>query len=144
MPYATPADIRLNIGNTSVSDENIAYWIDTAELIIENRLGELSALDARTLKFVIVEAVSEKAKNPEGNTQISVSADGVSESKTITRASGRVEIRDEWWQMLAPTSKKQSKAFTVMPAYPVKMVGGTIDFDAHPELRFQYQFPYEG
>lgn len=144
MPYATPADIALNVpGHELPEDETVNYWISVAELKIRNKLGDLEELDEQNLKYVIVQAVSAHVRNPDGTSRIDVAVNGASESRTLTRSTGEITIKDEWWEMLSPKTKKLRQAFTIEPAYPVAQ-GGAIDFSVNPEYRFQFGWlPHE-
>jgi hypothetical protein len=72
----------------------------------------LAALDQRKLDYVVREAVVAQVRKPEDYTNVTVSVDDGSTSKTYRTGSGRVTILDEWWDLLAPSSGG-SGAFSV-------------------------------
>lgn len=92
--------------------EQVAWWISTAELQISTRLGNLEELDQDVLRFVVVEAVASKARNPDG-AQSETIDDYTYRLPAETR---RVTILDEWWAMLSPRPPRRSRAFSVMPS----------------------------
>lgn len=120
----TPATIAVALGvdapdSDSATDLQWDMWIADALMLIEARLGDPDLLDQARLDYVVREAVVMMAKRPDDATQVTVSIDDGSTSKTYKSSSGRVTILDEWWSLLAPDSDLTSgKAFEVdtMPA----------------------------
>ena len=86
-------------------------WIDDALLLIEARLGDPAELDQRKLDYVVREAVVAQVRRPEDFTNVTIAVDDGSTSKTYRTGGGRVSIRDEWWDLLAPSTG--SGAFSV-------------------------------
>src|SRR4051812_28634172 len=108
----TPATIATALGVAAPDSESPQFgqwsmWIDDALMLINARkdaLGIVMELDATRLDFVVREAVSALAKRPDDATQVSVSIDDGSISRTYRSGSGRVTILDEWWALLGLTS----------------------------------------
>lgn len=110
----TYSDVAVALGRP-ISDTNeqaqVTWWISAAELQIQARLGDLSALDQDVLNYVVVEAVAAKAQNP-GNAQYEAIDDY---RYGLPAESRRVTILDEWWQMLDPTIS--AGAFSSRPGF---------------------------
>lgn len=116
----TPADIAATLVRSAPAGgtpEFVAWtlWINDARLIIGERLGDVSQLDQAVLDYVVREAVAAKARQPDPVTKVDVKVDDASTSKTYERSVGRVEITDEWWAMLTPTTADVAGAFTINP-----------------------------
>ena len=107
----TPATIAVALGRTapepgSVTEQQWQMWIDDARMLIEVRKAELSfvgMIDPSALMYVIREAVVTHVRRPDDATQVTVSVDDGSTSKTYRSGRGRVEILDEWWALLGLT-----------------------------------------
>ena len=113
----TPEMIAVALGVTAPASDSAQYaqwsmWIDDALMLIEARLGDPALLDQAKLDYVVREAVSEHVRHPEDVTQVTVSIDDGSTSKQYRSGSGRVFIRDEWWNLLSPTATA-GRAFEV-------------------------------
>ena len=65
------------------------------------------------LDFVIRETVADRAKNPDGATQVEVSVDDGRVSRRYQTASGTFRVRDEWWDLLRPATASPQGAFSV-------------------------------
>ena len=118
----TPATIATALGQAapasgSTTEAQWQLWIDDALLLIEARLGDATLLDAAKLDYVIREAVVSHIRNPDDASQVAVSVDDGSVSRSYRSSKGRVTILDEWWDLLSPASPS-GKAFEVdtMPA----------------------------
>jgi hypothetical protein len=121
----TPATIAVALGRTapehnSVTEQQWQMWIDDAQMLIAARRHELlaSAPDPNALDYVVREAVAAHVRRPDDATQVTVSVDDGSTSKTYRSGRGRVEILDEWWALLGlqpPTGG----------AFSVNMVGSS-------------------
>lgn len=84
-----------------------SMWIEDALMLIDARkvaLGVTTALDAARLDYVVREAVVVHARRPDDATQVTISVEDASTSKTYRSGRGRVEIIDEWWTLLGLTS----------------------------------------
>lgn len=124
--YAHPADVVINIGRPLTESETarVDQWIDWAEATISRGpagRGEpkrLADLDPDTLHMVVVEAVTRRLHNPNGDTQVTVSVDDGSMNRTLSRSTGLIEILPEQWAALGwsltPTGRQ---AFTIRPHY---------------------------
>lgn len=86
-------------------------WIDDALLLIGARLGDIAELDQAKLDYVVREAVVQHIRHPDDATQVSVSVDDATSSRTYRSGRGRVTILDEWWDLLAPV--EQGGAFVL-------------------------------
>lgn len=119
-----PADVAVELGRPapesgSVEEKQWESWIKHALLLIQHRLGDLSALDQEVLDIVVTKAVAAKVKRPDPVRQsqhtVSVDDASVTRSSTYESASGDVTILDEWWDWLTPGSARVRGAFTVTP-----------------------------
>lgn len=113
----TVDQIAVEIGRStpnvnSVEYEQIQQWIDRTYRDIQRRFRDsYAALDPEAVDDVVILAVSEHARNPEGWDSRDVSVDDARTSIRYKHSSGRIVILDEWWEMLTP--KRESGAFTV-------------------------------
>lgn len=120
----TPAMIAVALGKAapepgSVTEQQWQMWIDDAEMLIEARrlLLGLEQPDEAKIDYVIREAVADHVKRPDNATQITVSVDDASSSRTYKSGKGRVTILDEWWALLGLVEPSG--------AFSIDMVGGT-------------------
>ncbi|WP_223690106.1 hypothetical protein [Leifsonia poae] len=93
----------------SVTEQQWQMWIDDALMLIDTRQAQLNAagpIDEAKLDYVVREAVVAHIKRPEDATQVTVSIDDASSSKTYKSGKGRVNIIDEWWTLLGLTDPK--------------------------------------
>lgn len=97
----------------SAEEQQWNLWIADALMLIEARLGDPAALNQAKLDYVVREAVVAQVRRPDDATQVAVSVDDGSVSRTYRTSSGRVEIRDEWWDLLAEDSGESGKAYSV-------------------------------
>ena len=125
----TPSMIAVALGQAapasgSATESQWQMWIDDALLLIEARLGDAAALDAAKVDYVVREAVVAHVRNPDDASQVAVSIDDGSVSRSYRSSRGRVTILDEWWNLLSP-SKPSGRAFEVdtMPAGAMGVVG---------------------
>lgn len=120
----TPATIAVSLGRTtpepgSVTEQQWQMWIDDALMLIDVRKTQLEieeALDPSAVDYVVREAVSAQVRRPDDATQVTVSVDDASTSKTYRSGRGRVEIIDEWWALLGLTPPTGG-------AFSISMVG---------------------
>jgi hypothetical protein len=115
----TPAMLAIALGVAapvpdSVTEQQWEMWVDDAEMLIEDRRVALgaAAIDAAKLDYVVREAVVAHIKRPEDATQVTISVDDASTSKSYRSGRGRVTILDEWWVLLG-LSPTAGKAFEV-------------------------------
>ncbi len=103
-----PVTIAVALGRTapepnSLTEQQWQMWIDDALMLIDVRKTELEVvtdLDAAALDYVVREAVCSHIRRPDDATQVTVSVDDGSTSKTYRSGRGRVSIIDEWWTLL--------------------------------------------
>lgn len=132
-----PEDIAVELGRTAPPASDAEYaqwelWISDALMLINARLGDLTALDQGRLDYVVRQAVAAHVRRPDDATQVAVSVDDGSVSRTYRSSRGRVEIIDEWWALLSPADRT-GKAFSISPSgsgsahmpWCALMLGGT-------------------
>lgn len=117
-----PSDIAVALGIDAPPNSSTQYaqwnmWIDDAVMLIEARRtaqDPAPMLDDLKLDYVVREAVVSHIRHPEDATNVTVSVDDASTSKTYRSGSGRVRITDEWWALLglAPVA---TGAFSITP-----------------------------
>lgn len=106
----TPEMIAVALGRadpTLVEHQQWSMWIDDAMMLINARVEALDItvpLDEAKLDYVVREAVVAQVRRPDSATQVTVSVNDASTSKTYSSGRGRVEILDEWWSLLGLTS----------------------------------------
>ena len=120
----TPAMLAVALGRTapepgSVTEQQWELWISDAEMLIEERRARLGAEipDEAKLDYVVREAVADHIKRPDDATQVTVSVDDASSSRTYQSGKGRVTILDEWWALLGLVEPSG--------AFSLDMVGGS-------------------
>lgn len=103
----TPATIAVALGRTapengSVTEKQWQMWIDDALMLVDLRKVKLSidVVDPAALDYVVREAVAAHVRRPDDATQVTVSVDDGSTSRTYRSGKGRVTITDEWWALL--------------------------------------------
>lgn len=86
----------------SITARQWSMWIDDAEMLIETRrvLLDAESIDQAKLDYVVREAVVSHVRKPDDATQVTVSVDDASTSRTYQSGKGRVTILDEWWALL--------------------------------------------
>jgi len=98
----------------SITDRQWSLFIQDAEMLIEARriaVGVDGPIDEAKLDYVVRSAVVSHIKKPDDATQITVSTDDSSSSRTYKSGKGRVTILDEWWLLLGLTDTQG--AFTI-------------------------------
>lgn len=124
----TPATIAVALGRAAPADPSAEWsqwemWISDALMLISARLvgdgtgqvGSLDDLDQAKLDYVVREAVVAQVRRPDDATQVEVRVDDGALGKTYRTGSGRVTIRDEWWDLLSPINSTAG-AFSIRPA----------------------------
>lgn len=105
----TPEKIAVALGvaapeTNSIQWQQWSLWIDDATMLIENRAERLdvdpATIGEAKLDYVVREAVVAQVKKPDDATQVTISVDDASSSRTYQSGKGRVSILDEWWAML--------------------------------------------
>lgn len=123
MPLTTTVDtatvaVALGVSTPeadSTTEAQWEMWIADALMLVQARVDSIDPtpdVDQAVLDYVIREAVVAQVRRPDDATQVTVSVDDASTSKTYRTSSGRVTILDEWWLMLGLTSTA-GKAFEV-------------------------------
>lgn len=121
----TPATIAVALGVAapepdSIQEQQWQLWIDDASMLIENRATQLdidiASISEMTLDYVTREAVVAQVKKPDDATQVTVSVDDASTSKSYRSGKGRVTILDEWWTLLGLTDPSGAFAIDMVPA----------------------------
>ncbi len=118
-----PDDIAAALGRPTPASSSAeyaqwTYWISGAELLIKaeaaRRGTTVAALDDATVTYVVTEAVKAQVLHPDDATQVTVSVDDGSTSRSYRSGTGGVSIRAEWWGLLWPSLASDS--FTITPA----------------------------
>jgi hypothetical protein len=115
----TPANLAVALGQTAPDSDSPEWnqwqmWIDDADMLIQIRkdqLGITDPIDMAKLDYVVREAVVSHIRKPDDSTQVTISVDDGSSSKTYKSSKGRVTILDEWWTLLGLTNP--SGAFSI-------------------------------
>lgn len=116
----TPETIAVALGVTAPVSGSVQYqqwdlWIADATMLIDNRADQLGvgieSIDEAKLDYVIREAVVAQVKKPDDATQVSVTVDDGTTSRSYRSGRGRVAIQDEWWNLLGLTDP--SGAFAI-------------------------------
>lgn len=120
----TPENIAVALGVAAPTPDSIqwqqwALWIDDAMMLIDARadqLGiDLSTIDEAKLDYVVREAVVAQVKKPDDATQVTITVDDASTSKSYRSGKGRVTILDEWWLILGLTDPSGAFAIDMVP-----------------------------
>lgn len=115
----TPERIAVALGvpapeSGSIQEQQWLMWVEDAVMLIESRKVEVKfdgQLDEAKVDYVVREAVVKHVRKPDDATQVTVSTDDSSSSKTYQSGKGRVTIVDEWWTLLGLV--EQSGAFSI-------------------------------
>lgn len=108
MTAATTEDVETALGRPASSDaeaRQIVWWLSGVEILIQSRLGDLSALDQDVLRYVEAEAVVAKVRR--GDSRVSsetVSVDDGSMTRRFETGVQTSDISDEWWALLNPVT----------------------------------------
>lgn len=118
----SPANIAVALGVTapateSVTDKQWKMWIADAVMLIETRRAQLAVdvIDEAKLDYVVREAVVAHVKKPDDATQVTVSVDDGTTSKSYRSGKGRVTILDEWWTLLGLTEPSGAFSIDMIP-----------------------------
>jgi len=118
----TPEMIAVALGvaapvPSSVTEQQWQMWIDDALMLIDTRQTQLNvdSVDEAKVDYVVREAVVAHVKRPDDATQVAVSVDDGSVSKTYRSGKGRVTILDEWWTLLGLTTPAGAFSFDTAP-----------------------------
>jgi hypothetical protein len=124
----TPATIAVALGLTAPDSESATYaqwemWIADAYMLIELRIEQLEAdePDEAKIDYVVREAVVAQVKKPDDSTQVTISVDDGSSSKSYRSGTGRVTILDEWWILLGLTELSGAFSIDMAPTSTVHL-----------------------
>lgn len=113
----TPATVAIALGQAAPippADEQWQMWINDALMLIQDRTTALgvdeNSIGQAKLDYVIRESVVAHIRRPDDATQVTVSVDDGTTSKTYRSGTGRVTVIDDWWNMLG-LSPRKGKAF---------------------------------
>lgn len=114
----TVDDIATELGRPtptsgSLEDKQWTRWIERAQTLISERLGDLTLLNQDTLDDVVILAVAAHIRRPDDATQIDIAVDDGRVSRRYTSGDGQITIRDEWWERLSPGSVQGRTATTI-------------------------------
>lgn len=88
----------------STTEAQWSMWIEDATRMIVRRAARVEipveSIDPDDMDYVIREAVVDHVKHPDDATQVAVSVDDGSVSRSYRSSTGRVRILDEWWDLL--------------------------------------------
>ena len=102
----TPDQVGIALGQDAPTGTLAAQWqmwITDAVMLISSRVDSITpppTIDQAKLDYVVREAVVAQVRRPDAATQVTVSVDDGSTSKTYARGTGRVAILDDWWEFL--------------------------------------------
>lgn len=99
-------------------------WVTDARMLIQARLGDLSALDQNTLDYVVRKAVAERLTRPYSGAD--EESEQIDDYKVTRKYRQGVSIRDDWWELLSPDNN--AGAWTIGP----KTVYSSRTCDAEP------------
>lgn len=133
----TPSIIAVALGVAapepgSITVQQWELWISDAEMLIETRRAALGieSVDAAKVDYVVREAVVAHVKKPDDATQVTVSVDDGSTSKSYRSGKGRVTILDEWWVLLGLTDPKGAFALDMTATYSAHLAWCSLYFGA--------------
>lgn len=123
----TPSMIAVALGQAapepgSVTEQQWQMWIDDAVMLIQTRVEALGAVDPPLAKldYVVREAVVAHVKKPDDATQVTVSVDDASSTRSYRSGRGRVTILDEWWLLLGLTDSSSAFSIDMAPQSGVR------------------------
>jgi len=126
----TPDTIAVALGVAapepdSVTAQQWQMWITDATMLIDGRATQLdidpATIDEVKIDYVVREAVVAQVKRPDDATQVTVSVDDGSTSKTYRSGKGRVTILDEWWSLLGLTPAAGAFSIDTAPSGTVHL-----------------------
>lgn len=108
----TPANIAVALGVSapawgSPTESQWDMWVGDALMLVQARVDSIDptpTVDQARLDYVIREAVVAQVRRPDDATQVTVSIDDGSTSRTYSSSRGRVSMTDEWWALLGLAS----------------------------------------
>jgi hypothetical protein len=121
----TPEMLAVALGQAapepgSVTEQQWQMWINDAVMLVDTRAVQIGIvpgdIDEAKLDYVVREAVVAHIRKPDDATQVTVSVDDGSTSKSYRSGNGRVKILDEWWALLGLTDPKGAFAIDMVPS----------------------------
>lgn len=114
MAVASADDVAVTLGRslTSAEEEQVEWWLTGLELVLTNRLGDLTALDQAALAFVEVEVIAQKVRRAGTlESSITVSVDDGSVTRRYDNPVADGDITAEWWALLGyrPTKARSMR-----------------------------------
>lgn len=106
----------------SITDQQWQMWVQDAEMLIETRrmlIDPAVMVDEAKRDYVVREAVVAHIRKPDDATQVTVSVDDASSTRSYQSGKGRVSILDEWWTLLGLIQPSTG-------AFAVDMVGTNV------------------
>lgn len=109
--YPTVIAVALGRSAPALDSAEYAQWellIEDALMLIERRRAKVApdlTLDEQILRYVVREAVIAHLRRPDDATQVSTTADDTTTMRTYQSGTGRVSIKDEWWELLGLTAE---------------------------------------
>lgn len=135
----TPANIAVALGVTapepgSIQEQQWQLWVDDATMLIETRATQLNidvdTIDDAKLDYVVREAVVAHIKKPDDATQVSITVDDGTTSKSYRSGKGRVSILDEWWVILGLTDPSGAFTLDMVPVASAHLPWCSLNFGA--------------
>jgi hypothetical protein len=134
----SPATLAVALGQAAPDSGSPEWdqwqmWIDDAEMLIQIRKEQLAIIepiDTAKLDYVVREAVVAHIKKPDDATQVTVSVDDASSSRTYRSGKGRVTILDEWWTLLGLTNPSGAFAIDMVGVGTVHLPWCALNFGA--------------
>lgn len=135
--YAAVRDVAVTLGVepgslSEVETAQIVDWIGKTERIIARRLGDLSLLDADSLRDVISEVVSRRVRNPDGKQNERLDDYGYGLDRETAKS--RLFLTDDEWDQLTPAVVDRSVGMT--------SVAGSVGYG--PTAQGAYDHPVKG
>lgn len=133
----TPGNIAVALGVAAPEPDSITWqqwelWISDAYMLIETRRLSLAVdpIDQAKTDYVVREAVVAQVKKPDDATQVTVSVDDGSTSKSYRSGKGRVTILDEWWLLLGLTDTSGAFAIDMVGTSTMHLPWCSLNFGA--------------
>ncbi|WP_396657118.1 hypothetical protein [Microbacterium oxydans] len=136
----TPATIAVALGvaapeSGSITEQQWDLWIDDATMLIELRADQLgvnfAGIGEAKLDYVVREAVVSQVKKPDDATQVSITVDDGTTSRSYRSGKGRVSILDEWWTLLGLTDPSGAFAIDMVPSSTMHLPWCSLNFGAN-------------
>lgn len=120
----TPATIAVKLGQAapepgSITERQWQMDIDDAMMLIADRAAsigvDVDTIGEMKLDYVVREAVAAYIKKPDDATQVSITVDDGTSSRSYRSGKGRVDIIDEWWRLLGLTDPSSAFSLDMAP-----------------------------